>query len=97
MKVLKGMFGFSGVVLPSIFQNISFLQGNKIVIGEVFANFNSDTEITLWLLIALFICLFFKNSNEIVSFYKPDNKIVFFIVSLTVISIIFLYVFYNIH
>ena len=87
IKVLKGMFGFSGVVLPSIFQNISFLQGNKIVIGEVFANFNSDTEITLWLLIALFICLFFKNSNEIVSFYKPDNKIVFFIVSIFTISL----------
>tara|TARA_B110000305_G_C19370578_1_gene604271 strand:- start:149 stop:1375 length:1227 start_codon:yes stop_codon:yes gene_type:complete len=88
IKVLKGMFGFSGVVLPSIFQNISFLQGNKIVIGEVFANFNSDTEITLWLLIALFICLFFKNSNEIVSFYRPDNKVVFFIVSILTISLI---------
>ena len=88
IKVLKGMFGFSGVVLPSIFQNISFLQGNEIVIGEVFANFNSDTEITLWLLIALFICLFFKNSNEIVSFYRPDNKVVFFIVSILTISLI---------
>ena len=87
IKVLKGMFGFSGVVLPSIFQNISFLQENDIVIGEVFANFNSDTEITLWLLIALFICLFFKNSNQIVSFYKPDNKIVFFIVSIFTISL----------
>jgi alginate O-acetyltransferase complex protein AlgI len=87
IKVLKGMFGFSGVVLPSIFLNISFLQGNEIVIGEVFANFNSDTEITLWLLIALFICLFVKNSNEIVSFYRPDNKIVFFIVSIFTISL----------
>ena len=87
IKVLKGMFGFSGVVLPSIFQNISFLQGNEIVIGEVFANFTSDTEITLWLLIALLICLFFKNSNEIVSFYKPNNKIVFFIVSIFTISL----------
>ena len=87
IKVLKGMFGFSGVVLPSIFQNISFLQGNEIVIGEVFANFNSDTEITFWLLIALFMCLFFKNSNQIVSFYKPNNKIVFFIVSIFTISL----------
>ena len=40
-KVLKGMFGFSGLVLPSIFQNIIFLEGNSIVIGEVFSNFNS--------------------------------------------------------
>ena len=81
------MFGFSGVVLPSIFNNMSFLQVNEIVIGEVFANFNSDTEITLWLIIALLICLFFKNSNQIISFYKPDNKILFFIVSIFTISL----------
>ena len=86
-KVLKGMFGFSGVVLPSIFQNIIFLEGNSIVIGEVFSNFNSDTEITLWLLVALFACLFFKNSNQIISFYKPNNQIVFFIVSIFTISL----------
>ena len=29
IKVLKGMFGFSGVVLPSIFQNISFFKEIK--------------------------------------------------------------------
>ena len=82
------MFGFSGVVLPTIFQNIFFLEENKIVIGEVFSNFNSDTEITLWLLAALFVCLFFKNSNQIIGFYKPNNQIVFFIVSIFIISLL---------
>jgi len=87
IKILKGMFGFSGVVLPTIFQNITFLQGNKIVIGEVYANFNSDTEITLWLITALFTSLFFKNSNQIINVYKPDNKIVVFIVLIFTISL----------
>jgi alginate O-acetyltransferase complex protein AlgI len=86
-KVLKGMFGFSGVVLPSIFNNMSFLQVNETEIGEVFANFNSDTEITLWLLIAFFMCLFFKNSNQIASFSRPNIKIVIFIVSIFTISL----------
>ena len=74
--------------LPTIFQNIFFLEENEIVIGEVFSNFNSDTEITLWLLVALFVCLFFKNSNQMIHLYKPNKQIVFFIVSIFTISLL---------
>ena len=87
-KVLKGMFGFSGVVLPTIFDDMFFLKGSEIEIGEVFVNFNSDTEITLWLLVAIFLCLFFKNSNQIASFSRPNIKIMIFIVSIFTISLL---------
>ena len=87
IKVLKGMLGFSGVVLPSMLQSIFFLQGNKVVFGEVFTNFNSDTEIILWILIAFLMSLFFKNSNQIIVTYKPSNKLIIFIVSLFIISL----------
>ena len=90
IKIIKGMMGLTGVVLPISLQNISFLQQNKIVFGEVFANFNSDTEVILWIAIAFFICLFFKNSNQVLIAYKPSSKIVFFIVLIFVISLMHL-------
>jgi len=90
IKVIKGMLGLSGVVLPISLQNISFLQQNKIVFGEVFVNFNSDTEVILWIAIAFFICLFFKNSNQVLITYKPSSKIVFYIVLIFIISLMHL-------
>lgn len=87
-KVLKGMFGFSGVVLPTIFEDMFFLKEGEIEIGEVFVNFNSDTEITFWLFIAFFLCLFFKNSNQIAILSRPNIKIVIFIVSIFTISLL---------
>ena len=90
IKIIKGMLGLTGVVLPISLQNISFLQQNKIVFGEVFANFNSDTEVILWIAIAFFICLIFKNSNQVLIAYKPSSKIVFFIVLIFVISLMHL-------
>ena len=90
IKIIKGMLGLSGVMLPTSLQNISFLQQNKIVFGEVFANFNSDTEVILWIAIAFFVCLFFKNSNQVLIAYKPSSKIAFFIVTIFVISLMHL-------
>jgi len=90
VKIIKGMFGLSGVVLPISFQNIYLLKQNKIIFGEVFANFNSDTEVILWIAVAFFACLFFKNSNQILFNYKPSGKTLFLIVFIFAISLMHL-------
>ena len=82
------MFGFSGVLIPSIFENISLFQGAKVTYGEVYSNFNSDTEITLWIIIALCISLFFKNSNQIIKSFKPNIKTIVLIAFLFLIALL---------
>ena len=87
LKILKGMFGFSGVVLPKTFQNYSFFRGENILFGDIYSNFNSDNEITFWLPVALCICLFFKNSYQVINYYQQSNKIIIFIVFVFSISL----------
>ena len=86
-KILKGMFGFSGIVLPNMLQNYAVFSGKQVLFGEVYENFNYDNEITFWLLIGLCTCLFFKNSYQVINSYQPSNKIVAFIVIIFLISI----------
>jgi alginate O-acetyltransferase complex protein AlgI len=90
IKILKGMFGFSGIALPILFQKITFLNFEKIEFSNAYANFNDDSEITFWIFIAFLITLFFKNSNQLVNSYRPNNKVVFFIVMLFLISLMHL-------
>jgi alginate O-acetyltransferase complex protein AlgI len=86
IKVIKGMFGFSGFMLPNISQKILIIQDN-IIFGDIFENFNGDSEISLWIPFAFILCLFFKNSNQIISSFKMSNKTVIFIVSILLISL----------
>ena len=88
LKVLKGMCGMSGFILPSFFNKIVFFGKNNVIFGEVYTNFNSDTEITFWILGALCLCVLFKNSNQILIDQKPSNKIIIFIVLLLLISLL---------
>ena len=88
IKVVKGMFGFSGVVFPVLFKNtINFFQIDAIKFGDVYSNFNSDSEISFWILIALFLCLFFKNSNQIINVRNISNMKITFIAFLLSISL----------
>jgi D-alanyl-lipoteichoic acid acyltransferase DltB (MBOAT superfamily) len=88
LKVIKGMFGFTGIVLPEVLQYRFNSLDNSIKFDDVFLNFNSDSEITLWIPFAFFLCLFFKNSYEIVNYYQPSFKIIFFIVFIFSISLL---------
>jgi alginate O-acetyltransferase complex protein AlgI len=88
IKVIKGMFGLTTVILPSFFNEIFFLKDTSVVFGEVYKNFNSDTEITLWIFLALTSVLIFKNSNQFITENKPDNKMIFFIVFIFTISLL---------
>ena len=90
IKIIKGMFGFSGILIPSIMQNYPFLNSSNLMFGEVYINFNSDTEITLWLFFAFFITLFLRNSNQILRTFETNNKTLVFIVLMFLISLMHL-------
>ncbi|MDX4059291.1 MBOAT family O-acyltransferase [Aliarcobacter skirrowii] len=67
IKVLSGMCGLSGIVLPNVLSNkIAFLGLYGIEFGGWVSNIDTDGGKTLvpWILIGFIIVIFFKNSIE---------------------------------
>lgn len=65
IKVFKGMFGISGVVLPNVLLNkLAFLTQYGIEFGGIFENIYANKFTPLWLLAAFTIVLFFKNTSK---------------------------------
>ena len=100
LKIIKGMIGLSGVVLPNFLQNFSLFRLETILFGNIYVNFGDDDEIFFWILFAFCLVLIFKNSNQIISNFKLNNKIVVSIVFLIVISLMNLgknvdFIYYN--
>lgn len=88
IKIVKGMFGFSGIVLPSFFEKVKFLSvSKKIEFGDIFIKFNGDSEITIWILMSILGCVLLNNSIQIINKATFNNKTVFFIVFLFSISL----------
>jgi len=88
IKIIKGMLGLSGVVLPNFLKNlIDLFWDEGIKFGDVYSNFNNDSEISLWILIALIVCLLFKNSNQIIDTISISNKKVVLIVFMLSVSL----------
>ena len=72
------MFGFSWVEFSNFSENF---------FGDIFVNFSGDSEISIWIPIAFILCLFFKNSNQIISSLGLNNKNVMFVVFILIISL----------
>ncbi|MBD8071099.1 MBOAT family O-acyltransferase [Bacillus sp. PS06] len=62
IKVLKGMVGFNGIVLPS-FESLSFLESYGILLGSYFVDLSELIKIVPYLIAALIIVVYCKNSN----------------------------------
>ncbi len=89
MKVLGGMFGFSGVVLPKMLENnFSFLIQYGIVFEEWLENISENSQTSLYLVLALLFILFFKNSNEKAKTFTPNKKAAFFTAFIFIFSIL---------
>jgi len=89
MKVLGGMFGFSGVVLPKMLENnFSFLIQYGIVFEEWLENISENSQTSLYLVLALLFILFFKNSNEKAKAFTPNKKAAFFTAFIFIFSIL---------
>ncbi len=80
IKVTKGMVGLSGVMLPNKFRELLQFDGiYEIKFGDIYANFYSDSEISIWIILGFYLVLFFKNSNEMLCQFKMSNQMLIFI------------------
>ena len=65
IKVLKGMFGFNGIIISDkLASKISFLENYGVEFGKMFVNIQGSIQIIGWLILAFIIILLFKNSGE---------------------------------
>ncbi|QPH90665.1 MBOAT family O-acyltransferase [Campylobacter concisus] len=85
LKVLKGMFGLSGIVLPNfLLAKLGFLKSLGVGFGG-FLEKVGDKNIFLFLLFGFILVLVFKNSAEILKQLKFEIKTAIFC------SIVFIY------
>ncbi|HIP44420.1 MAG TPA: MBOAT family protein [Sulfurospirillum arcachonense] len=75
IKVLKGMFGFSGVALPNVLASkLAFLQAHGVEFG-MFMSHVKGTNITLvHLVLAFVVVLGVKNSAYYLENFKPTKR-----------------------
>jgi len=65
IKVLSGMLGMQGIVLPFKFEEtLAFLNLSKIEFGLVFSNIPATSITLIWLIITFVLILFTQNSIE---------------------------------
>lgn len=86
LKVLKGIFGLSGIVLAEKFEkHFSELKDYGILFGKVTININSGSAIIGWILASFIMCLLFNNS------YKTTFETTISPWKLIAISFVFVY------
>lgn len=88
-KVLKGMLGFEGIMLPERWANISFFKMIGANFGTLQFYSTHDRAIIVLGVISLFIVLFARNSMELVHRFKPSLKCSLFIALIFVVSMIY--------
>lgn len=90
VKVLKGMFGFNGIILPSFLSNqLSFLSKYGIEFGSTLPLLEADIYTPIWLIVGFLLILLFKNSVE------KQEKIKLNFKTSVLSSLIFLYAIYS--
>jgi D-alanyl-lipoteichoic acid acyltransferase DltB (MBOAT superfamily) len=88
IKVLKGMTGLTGVRLPGSFENIlPTLRNYGFEFGRSMENINGNWSTLLFVIIALYIVVFCKNSNELLQEFKPSFKNFVFVLLIAIIAI----------
>jgi alginate O-acetyltransferase complex protein AlgI len=91
MKVLKGMIGMNGVVLPeSLGEGLRGFQHYGVKFGQWLVNIKGNEKTIILIGIFLLISLLSRNSNEMVVRFKPNFLHLVFICAVAVISILYL-------
>jgi len=73
IKVLKAMFGFSGIEFSSKYiEKLSFLTEYGVDFGKWLHNIDGNKSVT-WIIIGFIILLFAKNSIELKENFKPNK------------------------
>jgi len=91
MKVLKGMIGMNGIVLPeSLGQRLRGFQDYGIRFGQCLGNIGGNEKTIIMILIFLLVSLVYKNSNEMAAQFKPNFLHLIFICAVAIMSILYL-------
>ncbi len=82
IKVLKGMFGLNGVVLPfSLSEKFRFLVDYGVEFNRIMENIDANTSVLVIIFAVFAISVFAKNSYEFLVSFRP-KKVYLFITSL---------------
>ena len=91
IKVLRGMTGMTGIVLPvSLAERLKGLQDYGVRFGVCLENIGGNEKTILMILIFLLVSVTLRNSNERVTRFKPDSLHLIFICIVAVLSILHL-------
>jgi alginate O-acetyltransferase complex protein AlgI len=89
LKVLKGMVGLNGFMLPEKLKNISFLKATGIGFGNWLGNIGGDKYYLIYFLIGAALLAFIpKNARELSERMKPNLKWALFVAFLLGMGII---------
>jgi len=92
IKVLKGMVGANGIVLPTaLSSSLGFLSNYGIEFGKFMENVQGNIWTLTWTLAGFIIVLFFKNSMEKMNDFKLTNSTAFFT------AVIFIYTIFSMY
>jgi D-alanyl-lipoteichoic acid acyltransferase DltB (MBOAT superfamily) len=73
MKVLKGMAGLTGVILPQGFAHfLSALKGYEIQFGNMLPTIHWDAKMFFYFVAFFLLAVLFKNSGEMIEKLKPN-------------------------
>ena len=101
LKVLKGMFGFNGLMLPEKYAGkLTFLSEYGVEFGTVFADINGKAQTTAYIILGLIIVLFFKNAMQWRESFIPTRlnlifSIVLFLTALSMMSRVSEFLYFN--
>lgn len=88
IKVLKGMLGFSGVMLPEKYAaKYTFLQDLGLQFGSVFGDINGKAQTVVYIVLAFIIVLKLKNSNQLADSFVSNKATLTFALMLLLTAI----------
>ena len=91
MKVLRGMIGMNGIVLPeNLGKRLGGLQDYGVRFGQWPGDIGGNEKTILMVLIVLLLSLVYRNSNEMVVRFKPNFLHLIFICTAAVVSVLYL-------
>ena len=74
-NLLKGMFGGTYIALPNFLENtLAFLKTRGVVFEKWLENVQADFMVLLWIFGVLLLCLWFRNSVEMLRCFTPKIR-----------------------
>lgn len=83
LKVIKGMLGLSGFMLPEKYaKGLMFLQQYGVEFGGVFGDIQGKAQTIVYIIVATIITLKLKNAMEMIRDFQPTRLNLFFAMAL---------------